>query len=209
MRDPTDFELLDAWAAGDKQAATTLFNRHFDAVYRFFRNKSDGNIEDLTQDTFVACIEGRDRFRRDASFRTFLFAIARNVLLHSFRKRRVAAEPFDSEGIALSELIGSPSHVVARKQEQRVLLEALRNLPLDHQIALELYHWEELSGPELARVLGLTEPALRSRLHRAKLQLRQQVERITASGDVLQSTLGDLDRWARSLRELLDAANTG
>jgi hypothetical protein len=51
-------------------------------------------------------------------------------------------------------------------------------------------------------VLGLTEPALRSRLHRAKLELRRCLERLEASGEVLQSTLGDLDGWARSLREL-------
>ena len=86
------------------------------------------------------------------------------------------------------------------KDEQRLLLEALRALPLEYQIALELYHWEGLSGPELATVLEITEAALRSRLHRAKVALRKQLEIIASSGVVLESTLADLDQWAASLR---------
>ena len=200
----SDFDLLDAWAAGDKRAAKELIDRHIAAIVRFFRNKAGGEgVEDLVQDTFLACVGARDRFRREASFRTFLFATARNVLFAHLRRRQKHADALDPEVQSVADLAPGPSTIIAGKHEQRVLLEALRALPLDYQIALELYHWEELTGPELAEVLGIGEPALRSRLHRAKQELRRQVERIAASPEELSSTLGNLDAWAAGLRAVL------
>ncbi len=199
---PTDFELLDAWASGDKQAAKALLDRYFDGVFRFMRNKlgSEG-AEDLVQDTFLACVQSRDRFRRESSFRTFVFATARNVLLNHYRKRRRDGDPLDPELASVVDLAPGPSTIAVQKQEQRVLLEALRALPLDSQIVLELYHWERLTGPELAGVLCITEAALRSRLHRAKNDLRARIEAIEASGALLESTLANLDDWAAGLRD--------
>jgi RNA polymerase sigma factor (sigma-70 family) len=200
----TDFELLDGWTRGDKAAAKQLIDRHFDAIYRFLRNKvGDDAVEDLVQDTFLACVQGRERFRREASFRTFLFATARNVLLYHLRKQRRAGEPFDPAVVSAIDLAPGPYSIIAHNDEQRLVLEALRALPLDYQVALELYYWEGLSGPELAEVLEISEPALRSRLHRAKLELRRQLERISSSGTVLESTQADLDAWAASLRDAL------
>jgi RNA polymerase sigma-70 factor (ECF subfamily) len=200
----TDFELLDLWRAGDHQAAKQLIDRHFEAVYRFFRNKvgADG-VEDLVQDTLLACIKARDQFRREASFRTFLFATARNVLLYHFRKLRRAGEPIDPDAVSIVDLAPGPSVLAVRQQEQRLLLEALRAIPLDYQIAIELYHWEGMSGPELAEVLGISEAALRSRLVRAKAELRRQLERIAESREVLESTLAGLDDWAAGLRAIV------
>jgi RNA polymerase sigma factor (sigma-70 family) len=200
----SDFELLDAWAAADKSAAKELIDRHFHAVYRFFRNKvgHDG-FEDLVQETLLACVAGRERFRRDASFRTFLFATARNVLFAYLRKLRRADDMLDPEAHSVADMAPGPSKIVAGKHEQRLLLTALRALPIDYQIALELYHWEELSGPELATVLSISEAALRSRLHRAKNELRVQIERIAEDPTLLASTLANLDDWAASLRAAL------
>jgi len=59
----TDSELFDAWLRGDARAAAELFERHFDAIARFFRNKVIEGHEDLVQQTFAACLESRDRFR--------------------------------------------------------------------------------------------------------------------------------------------------
>lgn len=197
----SDFDLIDAWAAGDKRAAKQLIDRHFDSVYRFFRNNlGDGSVEDLVQDTFLACVQARDRFRRESSFRTFLFATARNTLLYHYRKQRRAGPPIDPELVSVVDLSPGPSSIVVQKHEQRLLLEALRSLPLDYQIALELYHWEGMSGPELAEALEIGEAALRSRLHRAKLELRKQVERLANAPELLESTMACLDAWAEGLR---------
>ena len=61
--EPEDLALLHAWHRGDDGAAETLLQRHFDTLYRFFRSKLDGPIDDLIQSTLLACIEQRDRFR--------------------------------------------------------------------------------------------------------------------------------------------------
>ena len=83
-----DIELLEAWKEGDASAGRELFARHFDSVFRFFRNKVDGAAEDLTQQTFMGCLRGRDKFRGESSFRTYLFTIARKRLYTFLRDRQ-------------------------------------------------------------------------------------------------------------------------
>ena len=124
----TDFELLDAWRAGDREAGNTLFERYFDAVCRFFTNKVQHNIDDLIQKTFLGCVEGRDRFQKQASFRTYLFAVAHHVLCAHFRERRRGPEsaPIDFADTSSDQLTPSPSSVLAIHQEQRLLLDPPR-----------------------------------------------------------------------------------
>ena len=88
-RTPNDDEraLLEAWRAGDAAAGEVLFERHFDAIYAFFASKLTIDVSDLVQRTFLGCLEARDRFRGDCSFRTFLYAIARHELYGYFRAR--------------------------------------------------------------------------------------------------------------------------
>jgi RNA polymerase sigma factor (sigma-70 family) len=196
----SDFELLDAWAAGDRGAGGELLTRHFHAVFRFFSNKVATGTEDLVQQTFLAAVETHDRFRRDASFRAFLLGTARNVLYNEFRRRRRKDDRIDFTSLSAMDLAPSPSTIVADKVEQRQLLEGLRRIPLDYQITLELHLWEGLTGPEMAEVLGIAEPGVRSRLRRAKQALGKQLELLRGSAAPLDSTSGDLERWAASLR---------
>jgi RNA polymerase sigma factor (sigma-70 family) len=197
---PTDFELLDAWVGGDRAAAQVLFDRYTVPLYRFFHNKVTGGIEDFVQDTLVACIAGRDRFRRESSFRTYLFATARHVLWQHLRKQRVRGVALDPERSSLHELGPSPSTLAARRAEHRLLLEALRHLPVETQILLELYHFEELTAIELAAMYDVTEVALRGRLHRAKEALRAKIEELSRSPDLLRSTWDGFEKWAAELR---------
>lgn len=88
--------------------------------------------------------------------------------------------------------------------EKRLLLEGLRRIAVDDQILIELYYWEKLTGPELADVLDLGEPAVRSRLHRAKKRLADALRTIAESPGLLQSTLDDIEAWARRAGELAD-----
>lgn len=201
----TDFELLDAWKAGDRDAGNTLFERYFDPVCRFFTNKVHLHIDDLIQKTFLGCVEGRDRFQKQASFRTYLFAVAHNVLRAHFRERRRGAEDpsVDLGERSSDELTPSPSSILAVHQEQRLLLEALRRIPLDYQLVLELYYWEDMAAPELAQVLGLPEGTVRSRLRRAKEALAEKMTAIASEPDLLKTTMSSLDKWVRSLRSQL------
>jgi RNA polymerase sigma factor (sigma-70 family) len=202
---PTDFELLDAWRAGDRDAGNTLFERHFDAICRFFANKVHHGIDDLIQKTFLGCVEGRDRFLKQSSFRTYLFAVAHNVLRAHFRQSKPGSE-FDPSDTSADDFTPSPSTMFALQQEQRLLLEALRRIPLDYQLVLELFYWEDMSAPELAQVLSIPEGTVRSRLRRAREALAEKMQSLTRSPELLRTTLSDLEKWVRSLRAQIDGS---
>lgn len=207
--DPTDGELVDAWRAGDRAAGSRLVERHFRAVYGFFRNKLGGDVEDLVQRTFLAVVGARDAFRGEASFRTYLFAVARNELLQHFRRRE--------GGAAIDELEAHPSvaldpeadpgacTVLHARGEQRLLLRALRRVPLDDQIALELMYFEELPTPEVARVLGVPAPTLRGRIARARARLHDAIESLRDEGEALRDTTQPIDDWIAGLRDVIRA----
>ncbi len=177
-----------------------MFERHFDGLYRFFRNKAGTAVDDLVQRTLLGAYEASDRFRGDSSFRTFLFAIARNQLLVHLAKLR-GVERIEPERDSVADSAPSPSSVVHRRREQAIVLQALRRLPVDHQILLELFYWEEHSGAELARILEVPEGTVRTRLRRARQLLADEVTSMQASAGPALSASDDLDAWAKSLRD--------
>ncbi len=198
--EPSDAALLETWAAGDKLAGEQLFERHFDAVARFFRNKlaADASHEDLIQMTFLGCFEARDRFRADASFRTFLFAIARNQLGKYWRTR--SRDRVDLQTVSIHDLDASPSAAIAKDQDQQLLLIALRRIPLDSQVALELHYWESLTADEIAAVLDLPLGTAKTRLRRAKQLLEGELRLVLAGQHGSARTESGLETWARDLR---------
>jgi RNA polymerase sigma-70 factor (ECF subfamily) len=195
-----DDELLSRWRAGDAAAAESLFERHFDSLYRFFRNKAPASADDLVQRTLLACFEARDRFRGECSFRTYLFAAARNQLLNHLGRERAGGR-IEPERDSVADSAPSPSSLMQTKHEQEVVLHALRRIPVDHQILLELFYWEQQSGAELAEILGVPEGTIRSRLRRARDLLTQQVQAIAGQPHLVDSTLSRLDDWAAALRD--------
>jgi RNA polymerase sigma-70 factor (ECF subfamily) len=200
-----DGELLERWGQGDQTAGRQLFERHFDALYRFYCNKVNDGVEDLVQQTFLACIEGRARFRREASFRTYMFQTARHLLYAHYRTLQRKGQP-DFEVQSVADMGTSPSGLLGREQEERCLLEALRSVSLQHQLILELYFWEDLSGPEIAEILEVPEPTVRSRIRLATERLRAQMIAL-ADGDArLRDTADDLDAWARRMRKVLEGS---
>jgi RNA polymerase sigma factor (sigma-70 family) len=173
-----DRELLERWRQGDGAAGSALVKKHFDALHRFFTNKAYGYEDDLIQQTFMACVEARDAFRGDSSFRAYLFGLARFQLLTHYRKlHRGRAVDFTSRSVC--DLRTSPTGAIARHQGRRLLKFALQQIPVDQQIALELTYWEDLSAPEVAAALGIPENTVYSRLRRAKTHLRVALEQLT------------------------------
>lgn len=195
-----DRRLLEQWRAGDADAGNALFRRHFGSVRRFFRNKvSPDEVEDLIQRTFVGCVESQDRFREDASFRTFLFAIARNQLFKFFRSRATQGNHVDADlGVSSVAAMGmTPSSIAVARQEHELLLLALQQVPAEDQTLLEFFYWEGLSGPEIAAVLDISAGAVRVRLHRARGKLQHAIEKLMDLGQSF-----DLDAAAGTLRGL-------
>ncbi|PRP99975.1 RNA polymerase sigma factor [Enhygromyxa salina] len=200
-------ELLSAWRRGDLQAGNELFHRHYGAVRRFLANKVDNDLEDLLQRTFEICAKGKDGFEGRSSFRTYLLGIARNLVLQHWEGRHRGRAHENIEEFAIHDLGAGPSTLLARSEAHRRLLEALRRLPLKHQVVLELSFWEELPGGELGEVLGVPEDTARSRLRRAKLQLTKQLNHLERSASAMQSTSDDLEQWAASVRAQLRAGS--
>ena len=199
----TDFELLDRWRAGEANAGNALFQRHFDAIFRFFEHKAPRVRDELIQGTFLACVRARDQFRKQSSFRTYLFAVAHNVLRVHFRSRPSDDTPVDFAVTTVDELTPSPSAVFASHEEQRLLLEGLRHIPIESQMVLELYYWEDMAASELAEVMAIPEGTVRSRIRRAKVLLARRMQLLARSPALLKTTMNDLDHWVRSLRERL------
>lgn len=174
-----DLALLTAWREGDKVAGEQLFARHFDSLCAFFVTKC-ADADELVQRTLLACVNARDQFRAQSSFRTYLFAIARNELHHYLKRTRRDRERLDFLTTSIAELVSTPATRLARRAEQQRMVEVLRQLPVDQQTLLELYYWEDLDVASLAEVFELTPNAIRVRLHRARQELR---DKLVAAGD--------------------------
>ncbi|MEX1365946.1 MAG: sigma-70 family RNA polymerase sigma factor [Nannocystaceae bacterium] len=157
------------------------------------------------QATFTACLEKVDQLRDAASFRSFLFGVARFELLHHYRRKSARETDLDTAQHSVCDLDPSPSRIVAKRQEQRLLLEGLRRIPLDLQIVLELAYWEQLSSPEIAEVIGIPVGTVKSRVRRARQRLDTELAALAESSQLLQSTVANLERWAAGLRDLVGA----
>lgn len=169
-----------AWQGGDDRAGNELFERHFDSLYRFFASKCAGDAKDLIQKTLLTCVRSASRFRADAPFRAFLFGIARNELLHYWRAR--ARKPKLDFGISsIIDLMESPRAQAAERQEQQLVREAMARIPIDLQIALELFYWEGLSSSEIAVVLGVPAGTVRSRLRRARELMEKELTALAST----------------------------
>lgn len=197
-------ELLLAWRAGDRKAGSELIRSHARLVQRFFANKvgKPEQVEELAQRTFAACVDGVERFRGDSNFRTWLFAIANNVLREYFRESR-RNDQLDFASVSLEDA-GAPGHstLLAASREQQRLITALRRISIDSQVLLELYYWEELTAPELAEVFSVPVGTIRGRISKAKLELRSVLDTMERTHEQ-PTTEAQLDDWARQVRAQL------
>jgi RNA polymerase sigma-70 factor (ECF subfamily) len=188
--DRDDLDLLEKWRAGDSAAGAALFEAHFDGVRRFFRNKlAAEDVEDTIQRVFLACVESRDVFRGDSSFRTYVFTIARHELYRYLRRRGrdVVALGLDASVTSIHMLGISPSSAAARDEARDRVHEALRRLPVEQQVMLELKYWEDLATAEIAAIMEIPEATVRTRLFRARAALREALA--TAGPKALERAL--------------------
>ncbi len=199
---PSDLELLEAWRKGDKEAGEALFERYYGVLARFFANKVGDDPMDLIHETFVGCIAGQDRLRDRTSFRAFLFGIAYNQLKKFYERQRAGEMPVDVASICSADLSAGPGTMLAKGIEQRLLLDALRRIPVEHQVALELFYWEGYTSAQIAATLGEPHGTVRSRLRRARQLLEQAMKEVADGPEVYEMTRSDLEGWAAKIRAL-------
>ncbi len=200
-----DPELLARATAGDQGAREALFSRHYLSVLRFFELNATWVADDLTQRTFVACLEKLSSVPADG-FRPYLFGIARNLLLRHHRKQgrhdravRIAQE----DSTAKTSL----SVVAMRREDEVLLLMAISTLPIDLQIAVELYYWESMSTAAVGEVVQANASTVGSRLARARELIVQAVVDMTRPGALRDRIVLNLDHLHRSLGPPTLAAN--
>lgn len=204
-----DFELLGRWRAGDANAGNALVRRHFSRVYRFFRSKVDEGVDDLTQQTFLAVVEGKDRIREGSSFKAYAFGVARRQLMMSLRRRYRGTQRLNWTEMSVSEVAeegpATPSQIVAQRYEQRLLLAALRQIPVDYQIALELHYWEDMSVREIASVVDASAGTIKSRLSRGRTLLQRRIDRLAGQRGLVRLAGGEVGDLVSTLGLALEA----
>ncbi len=170
-----DLELLDRWRGGDTHAGQDLFARHFSDIYRFFEHKVGPEADDLAQRTFAACVAARDKFRGQSSFRSYLFAIARNQL-YTYLRKLPNGEHVDFDATSIAEIITSLTSKLGRAREIEQLRVALAKLPAEQQLLLELHYWHDLDAEALGEVFDTAPGTIRVRLLRARKALRAHMD---------------------------------
>jgi RNA polymerase sigma-70 factor, ECF subfamily len=177
---------MRAWQAGDEAAFDALVEAYSPQVYalltRFLGRRA--NREDLVQEVFLRVVRARERYEPSARFSTFLFRIAYNIAVNETQRgiaREAGRVELGGEGTraaprAPSELADEralhPAAGLERDDVVRAVREAIARLPENQRMALLLARYEELPYGEIAEVLGSTEKAVKSLIHRARETLR-------------------------------------
>jgi RNA polymerase sigma-70 factor (ECF subfamily) len=202
--EPTDGELLERWRKKDSESGEVLFERYYNMMERFFVNKVPSAVQDLVQETFMRCVQNRERIKDNNQFRLYIFGIAYNVLKAHLRERYRGAHQLDVDEVSVRGLEPGPVTLVVERREHRLLLEALRDLPIEDQAMLELHYWEDLTTDEIAEVLGIPVGTARGRLQRARGRLGELMHRLTSSAQDLTTTVARRADGAKGGRDQLD-----
>jgi RNA polymerase sigma factor (sigma-70 family) len=187
MAEPTDDELMRAFAAGDPTAFDRLYARHQGPLYRFVRrllgSAAAAQADEVFQDTWLKLIDGRARWQpQGAAFRTWLFTLAHHRAVDCLRRggRQTPtprgdddAEPWSPEGEAWAAWPAPDAADQAFwRAAGRRLLECLDRLPLAQKTAFLLQHEDGLAVADVARALGIGFETAKTRLRYAVAKLR-------------------------------------
>jgi RNA polymerase sigma-70 factor (ECF subfamily) len=174
--------------AGDQAAFTTLVDHYHRKIYRIGKNITQNNedAEDVLQETFLKAYEHLAGFQGNSKFYTWIVRIAVNEALMKLRKRKgdrfvSLDEPIETGEEEVKREVAvwddNPEQRYSREEMQHILEEAVDDLKPDFRTVFALRDIEELSTEETAEALGISVPAVKSRLLRARLALREKLTR--------------------------------
>jgi RNA polymerase sigma-70 factor (ECF subfamily) len=186
-------ELVAAAKAGDMTAFETLVNRYERKIFRLAQNITQNreDAEDTMQEAFLKAYQHLGEFQGNSRFYTWLVRIAVNQALMKLRKRRPNQVSLDEEIETGEESMPrevedwgpSPEDRYEQSELGTILNETISDLDPSFRIVFQLRDIEELSTEETADVLGLSVPAVKSRLLRARLKLRQKLNKYFRRSD--------------------------
>ncbi|MDR3638717.1 MAG: sigma-70 family RNA polymerase sigma factor [Isosphaeraceae bacterium] len=174
--------LIDACRAGRTEAFGVLVSRYQDRLYPTVLRLAGcaEDAQDLMQEAFLRAFQKLDRFHGESSFYTWVYRIAVNLTLSSHRRRRVAARRRDeSRGHTLETACdprdNDPSAPLERSERDRLIQNALNSLAPDHRAVVVMKEFDGLRYEEIGAILGVPVGTVRSRLHRARCELRDRL----------------------------------
>ncbi len=162
--------LLIAAAAGDREAADELVDRTYSTVYGSLFKLTGGDEElasDLTQDTYRKAWASLSRFRGGSAFSTWLYRIAYNTFLNHVRRPRRLVPMAEGHERAVSDPSPSGDELVEQSQDAARVRRAVLELPENLRLTVTARYWGEVPVREIAKSVGITEPAVRKRIKRA------------------------------------------
>ena len=178
-----DAPLVEAAIAGDKDAFGTLIERYQDRLYntllRVLSSREDAS--DVVQDAFVQAYVKLDTFRGASKFYTWLYRIAMNLALSHRRRRKATVsveEIQERAGHQVADPQAGPEGVLATRERSQIVHAALESLGQQHRQILVLRELEGCSYETIAEILEMPVGTVRSRLHRARMQLRDQLKEV-------------------------------
>jgi RNA polymerase sigma-70 factor (ECF subfamily) len=179
--------LVKGAKSGDAAAYEELVNRYERKIYRLTMNitRNREDAEDAMQDAFMKAYSHLNTFQEDSRFYTWLVRIAANEALMRLRKRRPNQvsldEPVEGEEDSIPKQIRdwgpSPEQRYAQTEMRDILRSVIEELSPDFRVVFVLRDVEGLSTEETAEAVGISEAAVKSRLLRARLKLRQKLDR--------------------------------
>jgi len=182
-----DTRLVQLSQAGDTRGFDELVVRYRDKVFRlaFKILRHEDDAAEALQDAFLSAFRGLKNFKAESTFSTWLYRVTTNAALMKYRKRREGhisleqsqSKDEGSQPMELADWSALPPDELEDQETWDVLSQAVDELPEDLRIVFLRRDWLEESNAEVAEGLGLTVAAVKSRLHRARIQLRDRLSR--------------------------------
>jgi RNA polymerase sigma-70 factor (ECF subfamily) len=172
---------------GDTAAFDELVRRYTSIVYRVLYKilRHEEDTQDALQDTFVSAYRALPRFRQDARFSTWIYRIATNAALMKARARKnnlvsldhPTEDPDAQSAWELPDWSATPDEEIMTGETRRIMEDAIQALPPEQRAAFVLHDIQDFSSAETAQAMGITVSAVNSRLHRARVFLRDRIGR--------------------------------
>ncbi len=162
---------------GDRDAYGKIYGVYYRRIYRYclFNTRSRELAQDICQETFVKAWKALPAFslKKGSSLQAFLFKIARNLIIDISRKKKTESLENYHGLVSEEDLEGQ----IDKREENKVLRRAISELSEKERQIIVLHYFEELSGAEIAKVVGMREGALRVRTHRTLKKLKDLIEK--------------------------------
>jgi len=182
---PDDFQLVEAFRKGDEKAFEEIVRRYqrqvANIIYLTLGNREE--VDDLSQEVFIRVYRSLGRFQFDASLYSWIYRIVVNLCIDEVRRKKirkaVSLEFFTErrlEGEKRSKEHATASDDMLKEEKKRIIVDALQRLSPVHRTVIVLREYEDMSYEEIAKTLHISAQAVKSRIFRAREELRKSLK---------------------------------